>query len=56
MVITAAGIENNPEFHVALPGSTEETLVEGTDWRAIIEYAINEYLEKEWRESNNDAI
>ena len=32
---------------LTLPGIDEDVLTEGSDWLSIIEYAINEYLEKQ---------
>ncbi|NEN07771.1 hypothetical protein G3T36_18095 [Diaminobutyricibacter tongyongensis] len=45
--IVKAGPEGDPIFSLALPGIKEDTPTTGSDWFSIIEYAINEYLDKE---------
>lgn len=52
--VTAAGAEHDPVFALTLPGPAEVTQTEGTDWLSIIEYAINEYLDRHPQPEGND--
>lgn len=54
--VTTAGAEGDPIFDLALPGIKEDPPTTGTDWLSIIEYAINEYLDKEPQRRDSDAV
>ena len=43
--VTPLGSEGYPVFDLALPHGPEAKETEGTDWLAILEYGINEYLD-----------
>ena len=54
--VTAAGAEHDPVFALTLPGPAEVTQTEGTDLLSIIEYAINEYLDRHPQPEGDDVI
>lgn len=45
--VTPLGNEGFPVFDLELPYAPESKETEGTDWVSILEYAINEYLDKQ---------
>ena len=53
--ITTAGAEGDPIFDLTRPGIIDDPRTTGTDWFSIIEYAINEYLDKEPPRTDRDA-
>ncbi|MFE4468105.1 hypothetical protein ACFRFH_04735 [Leifsonia sp. NPDC056824] len=44
--VTPLGSEGLPVFDLELPYAPEPKETEGTDWVSILEYAVNEYLDK----------
>lgn len=53
--LNTQGAEGYPIFDLALPGLMEDPPTIGTDWLSIIEYAINEYLDKEAEQADNEV-
>lgn len=45
--VTPLGNDGFPVFDLELPGTAETKETEGTDWLSILEYGINEYIDKQ---------